>query len=135
MHCRINTRATCRLCGAAELKRFLHFANLPFTDEFVTAERRGQEFAADLDVYFCPACKTAQTLHDVEVTDYYRDYGYTVSGSAFARSFMQKLAEETFRRFNLQAGDRVLEIGSGRRPSTRVLPAPGCERAGFRAIE
>ncbi len=109
----IHHRSACRLCGAASPRRFLHFANMPLTDDFVTAARRGQEFRADLDIYFCPACGAAQTLHDVDVGDYYRDYRYTVSASPLARRFMQRLAEETFRRFQLRPGARVLEIGSG----------------------
>ena len=113
MQARIHTRTTCRLCGAGGLERFLHFSNMPLTDEFVSAEQRGQEFAADLDIYLCPTCHGAQTLHDVEVMEYYRDYGYTVSGSTLAQRFMQRLAEQTFRRFNLRAGSRVIEIGSG----------------------
>ena len=113
MKTRIHTRTTCRLCGADNLRRFLHLPNLPFTDEFVTAEQRGREFAADLDVFFCPACRSAQTLHDVEAHDYYRAYGYTVSASPFAQQFMTRLAEATRDRFALQPGDNVLEVGSG----------------------
>jgi ubiquinone/menaquinone biosynthesis C-methylase UbiE len=109
----IHTRTVCRICGAGGLRRFVHFANMPLTDDFVTAARRGEEFRADLAIYFCPACRTAQTLHDVDVGDYYREYRYTVSASPLARRFMQRLAEESFRRFQLQPGDRVLEIGSG----------------------
>jgi protein-L-isoaspartate O-methyltransferase len=113
MKCHIHTRSTCRLCGTPGPREFLHFERMPFTDEFVTRDHFGHEFLGDIRVFWCPACRSAQTQHDVEVGEYYRDYRYTVSNSPFARRFMQRLAEESFRRFQLQPGDRVLEIGSG----------------------
>jgi SAM-dependent methyltransferase len=110
----IHRREACRACGASGPRRFLHFADLPLTDDYVTEQTTGTEFLAPLDVYWCAECKTAQTLHDVEVSDYYgREYRYTVSGSPFARRFMQRLAEEAFRRFGVRPGDRVIEVGSG----------------------
>lgn len=113
MKCHIHHRQSCRLCGSPRVREFLHFEQMPFTDEFVRADRFGAEFLADLRVFWCEDCHSAQTQHDVEVTDYYRDYRYTVSNSPFAQRFMRRLAEEAFRRFSLRAGDRVLEIGSG----------------------
>ena len=83
------------------------------TDEFVTAEELGTEYTADLNIYFCDACRMVQTLHTMEPGKYYREYGYTVSASPLAQRFMRRLAEETFRRFGFQGSDRVLEIGSG----------------------
>ncbi len=109
----MHRRSTCRICGASDVPRLLHFARMPFTDEFVTAEHRGQEFTADLDVHACRACGVVQTLHDVEVEAYYRDYAYTVSSSRFARDFMSLLASHAARWLGLRPGDRVLEIGSG----------------------
>jgi len=109
----VQKRTACRVCGARDVRRFLHLPDMPLTDEFVTADGRGSEFVADLDVFFCAACATVQTLHDVEAGDYYRAYRYTVSRSTLAQQFMQELAEATCQRFGLQPGDRVLEIGSG----------------------
>lgn len=113
MKCHIHHRRACRLCGSTRVREYLHFERMPFTDEFVRAERFGSEFLGDLGVYWCEDCRTSQTQHDVEVSEYYRDYRYTVSSSPFAQRFMRRLAEESFRRFGLRAGDRVLEIGSG----------------------
>ncbi|MBK9128243.1 MAG: methyltransferase domain-containing protein [Phycisphaerales bacterium] len=110
---RIHRRSACRICGAAAPRRVLRFERMPFTDEFVTAERRGREFVADLDVHVCETCGVVQTQHDVEIAEYYRDYTYTVSSSGFAREFMSRLAEAARRWLDLRPGDRVLEVGSG----------------------
>lgn len=87
---------------------------MPFTDDFIPPARLGQEFRADIDVFVCCDCLTAQTQHDVDVGDYYEDYQYSVGGSATASRFMRLLAER------LQAtcypdvqGKKVLEVGSG----------------------
>lgn len=113
MKASIHHRTTCRLCGGGDLKEFIRFPAMPFTDEFVSEARRGQEFRADIPVFWCAECHSAQTRHDVEVTEYYRDYRYTVSSSPFARRFMQRLAEALFQRYGLRPGDRVIEVGSG----------------------
>lgn len=104
---------------------------MPFTDEFVSAERSGSEFRADIAVFWCEDCHSAQTQHDVEVTEYYRDYRYTVSSSAFARRFMKRLATELFQRFHLTPGDRVLEIGSGDGHQLACFQELGAEVLGF----
>jgi SAM-dependent methyltransferase len=112
MH-QVHYRNACRLCGSGRVREFLRFERMPFTDELVKKDRLGSEFLADIGVYWCEACHSAQTQHDVEVGEYYRDYQYTVSSSPFARRFMRRLAEESFRRFGFGKGDRVIEIGSG----------------------
>jgi len=113
MKCSIHYRTCCRLCGSSKLREFIRFIKIPFTDEFVDLGHFGHEFTADLGLFWCEKCRTVQTQHDVEVNEYYRDYRYTVSSSPFARIFMQRLAQETVRRFGLRSGDIVIEIGSG----------------------
>lgn len=131
MKWRIHRRDACRLCGAAAPRRFLHLPNMPLTDDFVTADQRGQEFAANLDVCFCAVCGSAQTQHDVEVGEYYRDYGYTVSGSPLAQRFMHELAAQTFERLALRPGDAVLEIGSGDGGQLACFKERGARVLGF----
>jgi SAM-dependent methyltransferase len=109
----LHPRNACRTCGSNRLRPFLHFDDIPLTDDFLSPGSLDREFTAPLDLYWCGDCHVVQTQHDVEVTGYYRDYRYTVSRSHFARHFMQRLAEEAFRRFELPPGSRVIEIGSG----------------------
>jgi SAM-dependent methyltransferase len=131
MKCHITTRNQCRLCGSGRLHEVVRFAGMPLTDELISAERLGQEFRADLAVYWCADCHAAQTQHDVEVQDYYRDYQYTVSGSAFARRYMQLLAETVFKWWNLPTGTRVLEIGSGDGYQLSCFQRLGAQVLGF----
>lgn len=109
----VSYRSACRVCGSSDLRRFFRHENAPFTDDFVTQETAGREFLHDVDVFWCEGCHTAQTQHDVDVSGYYRDYGYTVSGSQFAVRFMAELARATCDRFGFTAGDKVIEVGSG----------------------
>jgi SAM-dependent methyltransferase len=109
----VRERPTCRICGADEPRFFLDLGEAPFTDDFVRPAEAGREFAAPLRVAVCPECWTAQTRHDVDVSDYYRDYRYSVATSGFAQRFMARLAEETLERYGSADGARVLEIGSG----------------------
>ena len=109
----IHQHATCRVCGGADVQYFLDLGQAPFTDDFIRPEAAGREFSAPLRVAVCRTCWTAQTRHDVDVRDYYRDYNYSVAASGFAQRFMSRLAEETLARYGFSAGARVLEIGSG----------------------
>lgn len=121
----------CRICQGNDVRQFLEFAQMPFTDQFVTAETMGTEFSADLGIYWCATCGTAQTQHFVEVSEYYLDYEYTVSASGFATRFMQRLAAESCRQFGLKPGDTVLEIGSGDGGQLKAFQDLGLRVLGF----
>lgn len=116
-------RQACRFCGSRDVRRFLHFENIPFFDEVIPEERLGKEFLAPMDVYWCGECHCVQSQHDVNVSAYYTDYQYVASDSPFIRAFMDTLAGEVFSRFALQPGDHVIEVGS----------ADGYQLAGFQA--
>jgi hypothetical protein len=133
MKASLQHRSSCRLCGGSDLREFIRFPDMPFTDEFVSESRQGSEFRADIAVFWCADCRSAQTLHDVEVQEYYRDYRYTVSSSPFARRFMQRLADELFRRFGMRAGDRVIEVGSGDGYQLACFKQHGARVLGFEA--
>jgi ubiquinone/menaquinone biosynthesis C-methylase UbiE len=123
---------TCRACDSTALSAFLRLPRMPFTDEFVEKERMGSEFLADLDVYVCRDCWTAQTQHDIDVAQYYRDYQYSVGNSTLASRFMRELAcglKEAY--YPGIAGRKVLEIGSGDGIQLAAFRETGCEVLGF----
>ena len=127
----IHHRDCCRLCGSADVAPFLDLGRAPFTDDFVTPEQLGREFAAPLTVFVCRACWTAQTQHDVEVDEYYRDYNYSVAASPFAQRFMARLAQRTMAEYGLTPGAGVLEIGSGDGAQLAHFQALGAHVLGF----
>jgi len=76
------------------LNFFFNFYDMPFTDDFVKKENAGIEFLYPIDIFFCNDCKTAQTQHDVEITEYYEDYQYSVGLSSLAAEFMNRIAKK-----------------------------------------
>ena len=127
----IHRRTRCRVCGSRDLAEFLDLGEAPFTDDFVAPEDAGREFVAPLRVAMCRECWTAQTQHDVEVDEYYRDYNYSVAASPFAQRFMARLAQETMRRYGFGPGARVLEVGSGDGAQLAQFQALGARVLGF----
>lgn len=108
----IHYHSECRLCGSKAIRKFLHFDNVPFADAFIQKADIGTEFYAPIDIYWCADCKSVQTLHDVDVREYYNDYHYTVANSPFAMRFMELLADKVVADYGLQPDDSVIDIGS-----------------------
>ncbi len=127
----IRQRDACRICGSLDAPFFLDLGQAPFTDDFVHRAAAGTEFAAPLRVAWCRACSTAQTRHDVDVADYYRDYRYSVAASGFAQRFMARLAQETVGRLGFGAGARVIEVGSGDGAQLAAFQRLGAQVLGF----
>jgi hypothetical protein len=131
----ITQRSACRFCGSKDVRRFLHFPDIPFFDEVIPAERLGQEFLATMDVFWCADCRSVQSQHDVNASSYYTDYQYVASDSAFIREFMQRLASEAFSRFAMQPGDHVIEVGSADGYQLACFQQLGAKGLGFEAAE
>lgn len=127
----VKYRRVCRLCSSDRLRRFIHFDDVPFFDEVVPAQNAGREFVAPMDVYWCADCMSAQSLHDVDIDDYYRGYAYVASSSAFARRYMQYLSDYAFKHFFLKSGDRVIDIGSADGFQLQCFLAKGAQVLGF----
>ena len=90
---RVSNRDCCRICSSKDLYLLITLNQMPLTDEFISKSANAQkEFLADIKIYFCKVCKVVQTLHDVEVVDYYEDYQYTVGNSQKAKAFMKEIA-------------------------------------------
>ena len=129
---KVHFRNACRLCGSTSLQRFLHLPEMPFTDDFITPEALGSEFRADINIFICTSCLSAQTQHDVDVGDYYEDYQYSVGGSSTASRFMRILAENTVARFPASSDSRkVLEVGSGDGEQLVAFKNTGCRVLGY----
>jgi SAM-dependent methyltransferase len=127
----VTERTNCRVCGSKRLVCFLELPDVPLTDQFLLKHELGTEFLWPVRVYFCEDCGLTQTLHDVSVEDYYRDYRYSVAFSSFAQYFMYRLAEEVWQQYQLQPGDTVLEVGSSDGAQLACFQALGAKVFGF----
>ncbi|MFH1055295.1 MAG: class I SAM-dependent methyltransferase [Candidatus Altiarchaeota archaeon] len=110
---KVKRRETCRICGCHDMRKVINFPECPLVEDFRTKKDVGGEFLYPLTIYVCERCKQIQTLHDVDVSGYYKGFIYSVASSPFARQFMKNLAGSLFERYNLKKGASVLEIGSG----------------------
>lgn len=122
----------CRCCGAEKFQHILKLPQMPFTDDFISPEKKGTEFIADIDIYRCEGCNVVQTLHNVDVGEYYEDYQYSVGGSATASRFMNELACRIKERFFPGSnGQKVLEVGSGDGGQLLAFKNTGCDVLGY----
>lgn len=122
----------CRICKSTHVKEFLNLDNMPFTDDFVNKNQLGTEFLYPIRIFYCDDCKTVQTQHDVEVSDYYEDYQYSVGASGFASEFMNNIAKNICNTYFPDTTDvRVLEVGSGDGGQLVPFKALGCKVLGF----
>jgi SAM-dependent methyltransferase len=131
MNYAVHERAACRVCAGTDVPVFLDLGPAPFTDDFIVSARAGQEFASPMRVCVCRSCWTVQTQHDVDVSDYYAEYNYSVATSSFFQQFMGRLARETFTRFGFGPGSRVIEVGSGDGAQLAAFQQLGARVLGF----
>jgi len=77
------TRATCRLCGAAELEKAVSIGLSPVSEKYVPAERRSEpEIKVPLDLFFCHSCSHVQLVDVVEAEFLWSDYTFRTADNA-----------------------------------------------------
>lgn len=131
----VTQRKQCRLCGSDQLVRFLKFDSVPFFDQVVTQAVRGEEFSYPMELYFCKECSSVQTQHDVNLHEYYHNYQYVASQSAFVRDYMQNLVNFCKQRFGLHKGDKIIDIGAADGYLLSLFEESGGVTLGFEAAE
>lgn len=131
----VKNRDQCRLCGSTDLENFLTLENVPFFDEVITADSIGKEFIYPMKLYFCNDCMSVQTLHDVDLHEYYSSYQYVASNSMFIRQYMGMLAKEAFLRFGIKPGDAVIDIGAADGYMLSCFKDLGANVLGYEAAE
>lgn len=131
----VTQRKQCRLCESRDLERILTFEKVPFFDEVLTIDDIGKEFIFPMKVYFCKNCKSVQTLHDVDIHEYYSSYQYVASNSKFIKYYMEALARESFIRFGMKPGDAVIDIGAADGYMLSCFKDLGAKVLGYEAAE
>lgn len=102
---------TCRGCNNPNLFKFFSVKSLPMPEGHIVEYE--EEYAQDLDVFFCKACFLVQTQEDLDLDAYYKDYIYTPGNSAYANEFMKITADKLIERGYVKQNSHILEIGSG----------------------
>lgn len=133
MKSKIFQRSHCRICNSTNLTKVLSFEKMPLTEDFVSQGEIGSEFLADNNIYFCQDCHTVQTQHDVDFTEYYKEfYQYSVGQSPTASRFMEAISSELVDKYFQGAHDlKVLEIGSGDGGQLLPFKRMGCQVLGY----
>jgi len=134
MRLAMSQRTTCRVCGGADVRPFLHFERYPLSDNILDDDgpaADAREVLADYRAHYCDGCGVVQNLTDFDWSGYYQDYDYTASTSAFARAFMDKVTAAMAREFGLGEGDTALELGSSDGAQLASFAAAGFRVFGF----
>ena len=106
-----HTNSRCRYCGSARLLQFLSLGQHPPSNSFLRPDQLPLEHRYPLEVYFCEDCFLVQLLEVVAAEEIFGDYLYLASTSKALKNHYAGLATEVTRRFGLQAGHVVVDIG------------------------
>ena len=107
-------RTRCRMCDASDLVRVLSLTPTPPGNSFLKKSEIGKsEPRYPLDLYFCNDCHHVQLGHVVDPRILYQnDYTYVSGTSAHFVRHLEDYAADMVRRFALQEGALVSDIGS-----------------------
>ena len=131
----VTKRHHCRLCGSQNPTRFLSFNSIPFFDEVVAHNDRGNEFSYPMELYFCNNCSSVQTQHDINLQEYYHNYQYVASHSRFIQKYMRSLVDYCQESLGLGQGDYVIEVGAADGYLLDLFNQRGLRTLGFEAAK
>jgi SAM-dependent methyltransferase len=127
----VKTLSECRVCRSDRLREFLNLPDMPLIDDYLKVEDLGKEFIWPIRIFLCLECGHTQTLHDINEQQYYDDYQYSPSLSPFTQRFMEQLAGVIWRKYELEPGDTVVEIGSSDGSQLSYFKKLGARVLGF----
>ena len=107
-------RKTCRMCDSKSLVKGVSLTPTPPGNDFLSKSELGRdEPTYPLDLYFCENCYHVQLGHVVDPKILYqKNYSYVSATSAHFVNHLALYAEDMIKRFKLQVGDLVADIGS-----------------------
>ena len=135
MNISVTNRNKCRLCEGKNLSKILSFESTPLFDEIVTSDKLGKDFSYPMNLYFCNICLSVQSSHDLNISEYYKDYQYVASNSNFIKNYMQMLVDFTYKRFNFDANDNVIEVGAADGYLLSLFKKKGMKTLGFEGAD
>jgi 2-polyprenyl-3-methyl-5-hydroxy-6-metoxy-1,4-benzoquinol methylase len=108
-------RTKCITCDNTQLQEVINLGMHPMADRFIPENRLAQpDTAYPLVVDFCATCHGFQLRTETSEHERYAeyDYSYTSANSYTSRAHWTEYASTVGKYVSLQAGDKVLEIGS-----------------------
>jgi novobiocin biosynthesis protein NovU/D-mycarose 3-C-methyltransferase len=104
---------SCRVCGNEDLTDVISFGLAPLADGFLDPDPTyASEQRYPLDLVRCPDCGLVCLRHVVRPDLLFEDYAYVSSGSETMSQHMHMLVKHCIERYDLAAGDLVVEVGS-----------------------
>jgi SAM-dependent methyltransferase len=109
----LKRRTACRICGGAELVRFLSLGEVPLANSFLRADQLDSpEPRFPLEVFFCTECSLVQLLHVVNPEILFSNYLYRTGTNQTIGRHNAALAEQVVDSLRLASNGLVVEIGS-----------------------
>ena len=123
-------RTTCRVCKSNQLVDLFSIGE-QFINDFVPKEHVYSGLKAPLDLIFCDNCTLVQLRHTApQELLYKRFYWYKSGVTETMKLALRDITRQAEERFQLKAGDVVLDIGSNDGTLLRTYQVPGLVTAG-----
>lgn len=118
-------RTTCRVCYFNQLSPLFSIGE-QFVNNFVNKEDAGKGIKAPLELVMCENCSLVQLKHTAPQELLYSGYyWYKSNVTETMRKALREITQKAEEKFNLQAGDVVLDIGSNDGTLLRTYAVPG----------
>lgn len=120
----------CRVCNSHRVALLGTFSDVPLPDG---SQPELSCELTELVIGYCPDCKMVQRLGDIDLSDYYQGFTYTVGGSPFVSRFVNALAAYIVDAVSTQRQRgplRVLDIGCNTGEQLMAFRDLGCDVIG-----
>jgi SAM-dependent methyltransferase len=125
----LRERRDCRLCGTTDLERVVELTPTPPANAFTA--RPEPQTAYPLELMLCAGCGHLQLHHVLDPQLLFRDYVYVAGTSSVFVAHFKRYAEEAISRFELEAGDLVVDVGSNDGTLLRFFQSSGLRVLGI----
>ncbi len=121
----------CRVCGNTHMTEVLNLGEQELTGVFPKSAEE-KLTSGQLDLHFCPECGLLQLGHSYDLGEMYGDnYGYRSGLNASMVEHLSTKINNLEFRYDLRAGDVVLDIGSNDGTSLNSYKTEGVRRIGM----
>ena len=127
------TSMSCQVCGCSRLERVLDLGHQPLCNEFIPIQEAGRPLMFyPLCLCHCPECSLVQLDYVIPTEQTFgQQYTYLTGSSKSLVEYYSELARKLVARFDLRAGDVVIEIGSNDGTFLKAFRSLGMEVLGI----